>query len=573
MKTLLKITLAVGIATALSGYAKAQTVAVKALGSSGVFLELGLGASSPTHGTINAICAWSENSSSVVATDTSTGSSLTDTGNAWVAWTPGTGTCAAPGSNSQIYSYLQTDSVVGNRCLFNGSKCTIAYPTSNPAPADLLYTGGTCGSTTSQGECNLPAAVATALNNTAVNAAGTDIRPEDAEFAIARAVNTGSLPCGTAVVSGSQYLALGYTNGSAIDSAFSTSSFHVINFSLPSTGFFVTNVGATPVVVVANKTNATDGLGQSGITNLSNSVLAKFLDGTDSFANQAQSTNPTNTGAPVTAIIREPLSGTYNTMEYNIPNATGNTIGDHVSVGITPASANKTSQDVGLNQLAAQKACNANGTPINPLNIGTTSGGFRKRAIGTGESLKETNLTTDSLGYGFWSVANFASVPNTKYLKVDGIDPLLKSSATYTGVVPTLNSAELANVDLHNVANGSYPIYSLLRLVNAGTTALPAVTNLASAAQAFVNFGTTTSRPDFITPSQLTVVRSHFIPPIGANEPTTPANGDSKLGNGRTACTAAESGGDVGGVVLTLAADSSTYCVSGNTTGLNKQRR
>lgn len=559
MKNLLKITLAVGVAATLSGYAKAQTVAVKGLGSSGLFLELGLGASSSTTGSIHATCVWSENTNSVVATDTSiSGSSLTDTGNAWVAWTPGTGSCTAPGSNSQIYSYLQTDSVVGNRCLFNGTKCTIAYPTNTPASAGLIL--GTSG------EVALPNIIATKLNSAAVNAAGTDIRPEDAEFAVTRAVNTGSLPCGTAVVTGSQYLALGYTNGGPIDSAFSTSLFHVINFSLPAS-YTVTPVGATPIVVVANKTNATDGLGQSGITNLSNSVLAKFLDGTNSFANQALSTGPSASGAPVTMIIREPLSGTYNTMEYNISNATGNT----VTGGITPASANKTSQDVGSTQLAAQKACNANGTPINPMNIPTTSGGARKRAIGTGEELKEANLTTDALGYGFWSVANFASVPNTKYLKVDGVDPLLKATATYTGTVPTTGSTDLANVDLHTTSTGSYPIWSLLRLVNAGSTPLTAVTNLATAAQGFVTFGTSTSRPDFVVPTQLKVVRSHFIPPAGSGLPATAANGH--VGLTGSACTAAEAGGDVGGVVFLLTTDSSFCSTNHVTTGHTGQRR
>ncbi len=99
---------AVTVLGALAVNANAQTVAANGLGSSSLFLESGLGASSATTGSINATCLWSGNNSSatnaVTATDTTvvTGGvnqSLTDSGSAWVAWTPGTGSCAAPGSN------------------------------------------------------------------------------------------------------------------------------------------------------------------------------------------------------------------------------------------------------------------------------------------------------------------------------------------------------------------------------------------------------------------------------------------------------------------------------------------
>ena len=557
MKNFIKVSFALGaVAASMSTYAKAQTVEVNALGSSGLFLELGLGASSST-GPIKATCVWSENTSTVVATDTSAGSALTDKGNAFVAWTPGSGgSCSSP-TSPMIYAYLQTDSVVGNRCLFDGTKCTIAYPTNDPATAGLIL--GTTG------EVNLPASIATALNKAAVNAAGTDIRPEDAEFAIARATTA----CGTPVASGSQYLGLGYPNGGVIDSYFSTSSFNVIKFTLPAS-YTVTPVGATPVLVVVNGNGDSTGFSQSTIKNLSNSTLAKFLDGTDSYADQALPTNPSASGDKIEVLIREPLSGTYNTMEYNIPNTTGNT------AGITPASANKTSQDVGLDQPTAQRNCNGSAVKTNPLNIATPSGGARQRAIGTGQELAEVIALPNSLGYGFWSVANFkgftsSAAPHAKYLTIDGVDPLLNSKTTYSGVIPVTGTTELADVDLHTTAQGNYPIWSLLRLVNAGTTAPAAVTELATAAGDFVSFGTSTSRPDFITPANLKVVRSHFVPPAGAGEPTSAANGHVGLSN--SACTAPEKGGDVGGVVYALTTDSS-YCSTNKvTTGQTGERR
>ena len=554
MKNGLKGSLAVAAALiAGSASLAAQSVNVNGLGSSALFLELGLGAS--TSSTIGASCVWSTNTSgTVVATDTSLGASSprTDSGNAFVAWTPGTGgSCTAISASTQIYAYLQTDSVVGNRCLFNG--CTIMNNGSGLASANLINSS----------EVALPAAIATALNGSGsgliVSAAGTDIRPEDAEFAVTRALTA----CGTAVTTGSQYLGLGYTNGATINSYFSGSTFNVISFTLPSS-FAVTPVGATPIVVVVNGNGATSGFSNPSITNVSSSALAEFLDGRFSFTNQALTT-PAATGSAATVLIREPLSGTYNAMEYNVPNTV----------------ALQTSQDVGFNQPTAQRNCGSSAS--NPMNIATPSGGARKRAIGTGQELAEVIATQNSLGYGFWSVANFkgftsAAAPNAKYLTVDGVDPLFPSTHTYTGTIPVTGSADLANVTLQNLNNAtgtanSYPIWSLLRLVNIGT-ANSSVIALAKAAQSFVSFGTSTSRPDFITATNLAVVRSHFIPPVGAGEPTSAANGHVGVVLSPTsACTATEAGGDVGGVVYALSTDSA-YCTNNRvTTGHTGQRR
>jgi hypothetical protein len=548
MKTLLKVSMALGIAAASLSTVpvQAQAVQVKALGSSALFLEIGLGAHFNGSGGLNASCVWS---GTAVATDKSiTGTSLTDSGNTWVAWTTGTGgSCSSPSTDSKVYSYLQTDSVVGNRCLFNGSNCTIAYPTNDPAPAGLILPTAS--------EVALPTLIANKVNAFGVNAAGTDIRPEDAKFATNRALTA----CNTPMVSGSQYRGLGYTNGSLIKST--DKSFNVINFSLP-TNFYVTNVGATPILVVVNSNDSSAGLGQSGITSFTSATLAKFLDGTNSYSDQLL--NGSASGDKVTVYLREPLSGTYNTMEYNSPNTT----------------VNKTSQDVGQNQPAAQVNCNGSVPKSNPMNIPTPSGGARIRAIGTGEELAfvQANSSGNSFGYSFWSVANFAKlapVSTSKYLQYNTgsalIDPLLKSGVsynTYHGRIPTTGSAELANVNLSTTANGSYPIYSLIRLVS--TTQNPQVQALATSADKFVSFGQTTSRPDFITPSSLSVVRSHFTPPGVTTNPL--ANGDSKLGAMNSPCNATEAGGDVGGVIFTLTSDSSYCSTHGVKTGQTGHR-
>jgi hypothetical protein len=93
---------------------------------------------------------------------------------------------------------------------------------------------------------------------------------------------------------------------------------------------------------------------------------------------------------------------------------------------------------------------------------------------------------------------------------------------------------------------------------------------LATSADKFVSFGQTTSRPDFITPSSLSVVRSHFTPPGVTTNPL--ANGDSKLGAMNSPCNATEAGGDVGGVIFTLTSDSSFCSTNGVKTGQTGHR-
>ena len=524
--------------SALSASSSAQTVAFQGIGSSAIFLELGLAASTSTGASpagLGATCLWTTKTSGVVvATDGSTnGGGKTDTGNAFVAWTPVGGSCSTVNSSTVIYSYLQTDSVVGDRCLFNG--CTIANNGSGANSANLIL---------SSGEVPLTSAIAAALNaHTTVTAAGTDIRPEDAEFAITRALT----PCGTAVAPGSQYLGLGYNNGDLIQSRFG-GSFNVINFSLPA-AYSVSAIGATPVVVVVNGDGSTNGFGDPGLNNLQTGTLASFLDGTFATTQAALTVAPTGNTASTLVFIREPLSGTYNTMEYNVANT----------------QSQKTSQDVGLNQLAAQANCTGTAVKSNPLAI-NSGAGSRQRAIGTGQELTEVLSHTNSLGYAFWSVGNFkgftaAAAPNAKYLTVDGVDPLQN---TYTGGTVPTTPAQIANVTLAGVANGAYPIWSDLRLVNLGSSPSTVVTNLANAAQ---NFAPASTRPDFIPFSALTVVRSHFIPPAGVGQPTTASNGSNR------ACSPTEVGGDVGGVPLTKVGDYN-YCFNFSlTTGETGRRR
>jgi hypothetical protein len=525
---------------ALPASSHAQSPLLNGIGSSGLFLEVGEAAFAGAGGT----CAWSTSTASlVVATDTSTGSALTDTGNSWVVWVPtGGNDCSSNATPASVWSYLQTDSVVGDRCLFNGAlstpSCTISYGGAAGAAPSGLIEGGT--------EVNLPAAVAQVLSGgsgfpgLAPNYSGTDIRAEDAEFATTRALT----PCGSVVGTGhfgsvttNQYLGLGYNNGDSIMSDYSSSVFHVISFSLPS-NFFTQPVGADPILVAVNSTDAVGvGFNSPNITNLNRSTLALFLDGSVGETRDAlQPEDPETTSKPVTVLVREPLSGTYNTMEYNGPN----------TVML------QTSQDVGANQPASQQNCSGSAVLSNPMSIENTHfGSFRNRAIGTGQELKETFAINDALGYGFWGVSNFAAAPNTaKYLTIDGVDPLFPSYNTLLGVIPT-TSAQLAKITFTHMKDGTYPIWSLLRLVYVNSSLATPILNLAEAAGTF----STSAHPDFVpfyAKSGLTYIdnfkveRSHFTPP-GIGYTTAVKNPACKTD---PTAQSLEAGGDVGGVPI-----------------------
>jgi hypothetical protein len=539
---------AVAALFALPATSHAQTLAFNGIGSSALFLELGEGATvAPT----SATCLWSYGSNAVEATDSTVSPAAVDNGQVWIEWTTGTGgTCTAPTSSAKVYAYLQTDSVVGDRCLFNACK---AGPGSAGNPTTLTSTQlitGTSGTQVSE----VPASIWNTINGVAFNSAATDIRPEDAEFAITRATTS----CGTAITqytgsvgSATQYLGLGYANNSKIY-GYTGSTFNVVKFALPST-FYVTPVGADPIVVAVSYTTDGSGVGfnSSSVKNLNRSTLALYLDGSLGETRDALAPGVTETTSnPTTVFVREPLSGTYNTLEYSVPN----------SVEL------QTSQDVGVNQIAFSSSkpynqnCNGAGAPewnATGVHLGTlATGAVRTRAIGTGQELSDLFASNDGLGYAFWGVSNFAAAPaaTSKYLTIDGVDPIQASYTT--GVIPTTTS-ELSNVKFQHVIDGTYPIWSLLRLVTTNTTVEATAANLATAAGSFSG----SSHPDFVPYASLNVQHAHFTPPgiYSATTAPEPQNGD---GGKHT-----EAGGDVGGVVIPYQADEDYITDTGITNG------
>src|SRR5208337_1654450 len=147
----------------------------------------------------------------------------------------------------------------------------------------------------------LPSDVYTALNGTAFNAAMSDIRPEDALFATTRALTA----LGT-VVTGTAFKGLGYGPGpigSLINSEFSTKYAQVVNFAMTGTDPITSE--AVPSFLVQNVGRFTLGRVQAGLTTRTRDLIP-------------------SSGLPIVplnVLLREPLSGTWNTMEYCIPNS------------------------------------------------------------------------------------------------------------------------------------------------------------------------------------------------------------------------------------------------------------
>ena len=482
------------------------------------------------------------------------GSAAVDLGNVWIVWD------SAPTAN--VWAFIKVDSGVGDRCYFAQPHCNVNI-TTFPAPANLITPSTLWGDNSS--DSTPPAGVSALFTSGTllVNAAATDIRPEDALFATCRA--NSKLGGGVDGLAGLGYgannsglcPAFGSTltnlEGSDILSALpgSTSTAHVLAFALsgkdPFTGTTVplastTSVGAAPVVFITQRTGAL-----STVTNATDSQLQQVFSGANCNANAF--------GAPsanIQAYLREPLSGTMNTTEY--------TVFRYWNIS-------------GLSQEAGVSA-------QNPLSKACTSGGSRFRAIGTGEEVTSVqnsgvNNGTDGIGYAFFSYGNVSAIANSAsygYLTLDGVDGIFHKYGTtidpgqpaIAGALPssaTLPASCAANfpcpesviwsgkLSFPNLRNGSYRAWSTLRVVSNGT-ALANANLLVTGAQTYV----VNTVPDFVpalkvstTDPGLALLRSHYT-----QEKVVPVN----------IATTGDKGGDAGGCILT----STTVVATSDTT-------
>ncbi|HZW92933.1 MAG TPA: hypothetical protein VFF64_08270 [Candidatus Eremiobacteraceae bacterium] len=470
------------------------------------------------------------------------GSTAVDLGNVWIVWD----SSASP----KVWVYSKVDSGVGDRCYFAQPHCTINI-TTFPAAGNLI--SSTLWGDSSSDSTPPASVIALFTGGTlSVNAAATDIRPEDALFATCRA--NSKLGGGPDGLAGLGYganasgvcpafgAALADLEGSDILSAYpaSTSTAHLLAFAIsgkdPFTGTAIpaattVSVGAAPIIFITARTGALKTL-----TNATDAQLHTAFGGS--------SCNASAFGLAagnIQVYLREPPSGTMNTTEYTV---------------FRYKDFKGTSQEKGV---AAQ----------NPLN-GQCTGGARHRSIGTGEEVEfvlnsTTNFGTDGIGYAFFSYGNVSTIADSAsygYLTLSGIDGIFHKygpspaidpgQPTTAGELPSAadlpascshafpcpeNKIWNGNLSFPNLRSGSYRAWSVLRIVSNGA-ALTAANLLVTGAQTYaVNVV-----PDYVpalrvagTDPGLGLLRSHYT-----QEGVAPVN-ISLTG---------DKGGDAGGCIL-----------------------
>jgi hypothetical protein len=506
MKIVTGMSLALLLLLGVNAFA-ANPVAVNLTGSSGMFNLSALGGYSASVCGTNIWTQKSSSSAPIEGVDQRPGGGPVQTGNLWIEWNTNATT---------ICAYLTVDSTVGAQMFFAVPKWTLSIDPSwvNSAGANLVPT---------LTDVPLPQNVYNALNNQPFNGVATDIRPEDTLFAENRVL---------APLNTTNYDGLGYGPGpvgTPIDSAFSSKNADPVAFALsgsdPISGgqvlpWLAQNVGAEPVMVFVNTQDTSSaGFGSANFSNIDRWTLANVLNGTLTRTRDVANVKGL-AAVGIQTMVREPLSGTYNTMEFNIPRN---------------AEINST-QELNVNPAAPGG---------NPLNVTYASGGSRRRVIGTGEMVSEVSSIQDAFGYAFWSTGNFAkALSTTKYLSVDGVDPLNYSWYQSRGSFPNCVYPCKGLIPFVNILNGSYPIWTIMRVAT-NLPVPPGITSLIKNVQTSATQGF----PDIVPVGELQVFRSHY------------AQSGFNASNGFTGTP--ESGGDVGGAVFYVQDDLDVFADTG----------
>jgi hypothetical protein len=321
------------------------------------------------------------------------------------------------------------------------------------------------------------------------------------------------------------------------------------------------------------------------LTNASPAQLQQAFSGTNCDASAF--------GLPAGAInifLNEGISGQGNVAEATV--FRGPTVYTSTGTGAVLGLSEESNVYVGgvlNNPLAGQS-----GTCLNGL-------GARYRAIGSSEETKAVQNSaakfggTDGIGYGVFSYGNFSSIANNPsygYITLNNVDPIFASygpqnstglgydpgqpatagtlpgaanlPASCSGAFPCPeNKIWAGGLSFPNLRNGTYPAWSIIRVVSNGT-ALKNAETLVKEAQEFV----VTSVPDFvpfvkttaggITDPGLLLVRSHYQQYDGSGTliGAAPVNSGTK-----------EAGGDFGGTILPCAAKTTCSTVTQDVQG------
>ncbi|HEY2120593.1 MAG TPA: hypothetical protein VGH37_15490 [Candidatus Acidoferrum sp.] len=537
---------------AASSYA-APVVTIFA-GSSGAFESFGVAS------TVSAVCGnatnfWSQGSTAGNGGQDANSSPL-EKGSLWIAWDG-----AADGSTAtHVCAYLSVDSIVGNRLYFSA----------NGANRSTLVLGGTFANGNKVPQvpdtvATLPANIIADLNGQQITAGVSDIRPEDAQFATSRVRSS-----------------LGWGNN-PVCSAFTATSAQTIAFSIagndpisgsPVPTYTALNVGAYPVMFFYNKSAVANpgDLGNLKPTDINSHNIAAIWGGltgqTTDLGHFAPGTYPIGGGAgsiagrPLFVLVREPISGTYNTVNFQAVHNSGTAL-DQETIFPAPVA----------------NACAGPFPPTspsgNPSYVTTAKGTTYARAIGTGEVVKQAGLNANALGYGFWSFSTYAGTSATlSYLTVDGVDPL--ETAPTGGSFPQCVGAICPVLPLTGVVNGSYRVWNIIRVMTSPAEAAGNVGTFVSNAQNQTVAPTVHPVTDFVPfvangEQYLSVYRSHYSGPnlaalgvtpvcTATTNINTPVNGPVPPG----AIGCPEGGGDMAGAVFTWGADIDAFLLSGS---------
>jgi hypothetical protein len=581
---------ALGLAASLVGVsAQAQAPQVVAVGSSGIFTSVVIAMvnGDPITGTTTTCGSnvWTAGAAIASGLDNRSASIPSEGGNVAIVWDNST-------SPTIVCAYLSVDSVVGQR-LFLGQAAT-GNATLQLTAAAQTTAGANKVSFIKDITTGLPTAVYNLINGAHFNVAFTDIRPEDGVFAYNRAASTLDPTSKTGLGYGPQGGV-----GVAVLSSYDTTSAQVVAYAisgndpfstLPIPAFKTVPVGASPVVVFYNTTDTSaGGLGTLAPSNVPTHVLANFFAG-NLGVNEELTGVPAGSGnlKVIHVVNREPVSGTYNTFEWQVVRSRdGNTdLSQESGFGPTPANCITPPATATFNPPTLNGGCTYSGNPeyAGSPSVTNFTFGNRTRAIGTGQEVSAVNSANNpnSLGYAFFGLGTFGGKTNVKYITVDGVDPIY---ATYSGgALPNCSgffnttpafSCVGALPTFANVAAGNYRTWSLLRAVvyqsYTAPTSGPSVFALIQAAQDQAH----TNIPDFIpyqycansacssTTSGLHVFRSHYnISGFSANNGT---NGPSAYcAPGQTAPNCIESGGDMLGSQFLVQSDVDYFALTGN---------
>ena len=478
-------------------------------------------------------------------------------GNIWIVWTTHDPDVNTP---TNVCLYVNVDSAVGDRALFAFPQALITLPAADSGVAGDNVVGSALLNGNSD-EALQPlvfqviCGTGTTCTGISPNVAMSDIRAEDALFATRR-VLCASGTSGTCLYYPTSFG--GTVQTTPFTSAFSTAALGAADWELRAGGaisdpisgqiipgtlfrFTAQDIGAAPVVVFVNKTNnGVCHLGDPTLGNINTFTLAAALDGTISRTGDLfPLASGTCASIGMNTVIREALSGTYNTMEFDLVRSR--------RVQSTQENGNIPTAGCPAGKWLSP-AHNTNACPAaaqNPLSQAFGSGGTRKRAVGTGDLVGAVSANADSLGYAFWSFGNFASAAaNVKYLTLDGVDPI---QATYGGgAIPTCVApcpGALGATPFAHVKDGSYPVWAPLQMIQLTANLAP----LASSVVAGARNNVINKVPDFVPAADLNVFRSHYT---SSPDGIAARNGHCLGGAGGVL-----TGGQMGGAVYNVQAD------------------